>query len=162
MIAYHNRGRAKRPSYDEIAGRICLVQDFTEWDGVKGPFRVTADEGRAVIGNVLARSWDETERRWKYSDESDTRGDVRIDKSAISASCDTASEAVAMMEVSAAAQKTILDARKLAEARMKALAGKSIEPAPDIRLLALDEDDQWVNPESGETMLSLPLGEEFR
>jgi hypothetical protein len=162
MIAYHNRGRAKRPSYDEIAGRICLVQDFTEWGGVKGPVRVTSDDGRAVIGNELVRSWDDAERRWKYTDESDTRSDVRIDKSAIRASCDTAAEAVALMEVSAAAQKAIIHARKLAEARMKALGGASIATASDIRLLSFDEHDEWVNPDSGETLLSVPLGEEFR
>ncbi len=162
MIAYHNRARAKRPSYDEIAGRICLVQDFTEWDGVKGPFRVTADDGRAVIGNELVRSWDGVEKRWRYTDESDTRSDVRIEKAAIRASCDTVSEAVAMMEVSAAAQKAIIAAGKLAEARMKALAGASIAAAPDIRLLSFDEHDEWVDPDSGKTMLSVPLGEEFQ
>lgn len=162
MIVYHNRGRAKRPSYDEIAGRICLVQDFTDWGGVKGPVRVTSDDGRAVIGNELVRSWDDVEKRWKYTDENDTRSDVRIDKSAIRASCDTASEAVAMMEVSAAAQTAILAARKLAEARMKALSGASIAKAPDIRLLSFDEHDEWVDPESGKTLLSVSLPEEFR
>lgn len=162
MIAYHNQGRGNRPAYDEIAGRICLVQDFTEWGGVKGPVRVTADDGRAVIGNELVRSWDGAERRWKYTDESDTRSDVRIDRSAIRASCDTAAEAVAMMEVSAVAQKAILAARKLAEARMKALDGVSIATAADIRLLSFDEHDEWVDPESGKTMLSVPLAEEFQ
>lgn len=162
MIVYHNRGRATRPSYNEIAGRICLAKDFTEWGGVKAPFRVTADDGRSVIGFPLARAWDDTEKRWKYTDESDTRSDVCIDKDAIRASCDTASEAAAMMEVSEVAQQEILAARKLAEARMKALSGASIAKAPDIRLLSFDEHDEWVDPESGKTLLSVPLPEEFR
>lgn len=161
MIAYHNKGRSKRPSYEEVCGRICLVHDFTEWGGVKSPFRVTAADGRAVIGHPLARTWDDAERRWMYAEENDTRSDVRVDMSAIRASCDTAAEAVALMEVSEVAQKAVLSVRKLAEARMKALSGATLARAPDVRLLSFDEHDEWVDPESGQTLLSAPIPEEF-
>jgi hypothetical protein len=162
MITCHNRGRTKRPSYDEIAGRVCLVQDFSEWGGVKGPFRFTADDGRVVIGNLLVRSWDEQERRWKYSDESDTGSDVRIDKQAIRASCDTAAEAVAMMEVSRVAMDTFASVRRQVDARLASLAGNDIAGSPDLRLLSFDDHDEWIDAESGKTVLSLPLAEQFR
>jgi hypothetical protein len=162
MIIYHNKGRGNRPSYEGIAGRICLVQDFTEWGGVKGPFRVTSDDGRAVVGFPLAREWNDEERRWQYTDESDTRSDIRVEKSAIRASCDTASEAVALMEVSAAAQKAISQQSKLAIARMKALEGQAIAVSSDILLLSLDDRDEWVDAETGSVRLTVPLPDEFK
>ena len=67
----------------------------------------------------------------------------------------TSSEAMAMMEVSAAAEAAILATRKLAEARLKALDGKELPAASDVRLLAFDEWDEWVNPETGKTLLTI-------
>lgn len=159
MIRQHKSPGSARATFAEIDGRICLRSDMTEWNGGAKPFRVTTDDGRAVIGHELKRTWVQAERTWKYLDDSDLRSDVRVDKSAILFSCDTAAEAVAIMEVSRVAQDEIIRVRRIASARIKALCGQSLESASDVRLLVLDDRDEWVNPDTGKTLLSLPASE---
>jgi hypothetical protein len=116
---------------------------------------VTGEDGRGVIGFPLKRTWDDGSRRWVYSDHSDERQDIRVDKKAIKASCDTAAEAMALMEVSIRAQADLLAIRKQAESRIKVLRGIVLPRESDVVMLVLDEQVDWVNPETGKTLLSI-------
>lgn len=159
MIKQHKTGGAGRASYEEIAGRICLHSDMTEWNGATKPFRVVSDDGRAVIGHELCKTWMPEDREWKLSDDSDVRSDIRVDKSAIRFSCDTAAEARAIMEISRVALDELSRIRKTAAARIRSLMGQSLASATHVRLLPFDDHDEWVNPDTGETLLSLPIPE---
>ena len=159
MIRQHKSGGVSRASFEDVRDRICLHSDQTEWNGATKPFRVTADDGRAVIGHELRRVWVQSDREWRYFDDADLRSDIRVDKSAIRFSCDTAAEAMALMEISRVALEELSRVRKTAAARIMSLTGQSLASATSVRLLPLDEHDEWVNPYTGETLLSLPATE---
>ena len=159
MIIRHKTGGAGRATFEEVKGRICLHSDDTEWKGVKKPFRVMIDDGRAVIGHELRREWNNEDRDWRYFDDCDLRSDIRVDKAAIQVSCDTAAEVRALLEVSRVAFDELRSIRKVAAARMAALVGKSIASDSDVRLLSLEDRDDWIDPHSGKTLLSIPHDE---
>ncbi|NTF17880.1 hypothetical protein G6L37_05655 [Agrobacterium rubi] len=160
MIRQHRKSGATRATFADTVGRICMYSDMTDWNGGCKPFRVVSEDGRAVIGHELKRIWVQSEHAYRYFDEHDTKRDIRVEKSAIRFSCDTAAEALSIMEVSRVAHEDMIRARNIATERLKSLIGKEIQSASAVVLLCLDDRDDWVDPDTGNVLLSIPRAED--
>jgi hypothetical protein len=145
MIEYFNTGGRKRPSFAQVEGRIVLVSDHTHL-GLRNPVLVTKDDGRAVIGDEIDREWDGMLHRHVYSQNKETAGHTRIDKSAIRVVCDSIAEVDAVMEVARAMEAAIVAENRTAEARMAALEGKSLNATGPLVLKVSGSPDGGRTP----------------
>lgn len=155
MIDYYNHGK-KRPTYEEIQGRIVLVSDLSTWGGVKWPVVVTQDDGRSVIGHEVESDYNDDLKRHVYSQNGEQRKErTRIDKSGIRVACDTVAEAEANMEVSRVYERTCNDALKAARSRIAAMEGVSIISSGPVVMVEMPEGPKFLDKRNGETIHSI-------
>lgn len=145
MIRYHTG--PKRTEFSEIEGRIVLVSDGTIFDGYHKPAKVISDDGRFVVAQRLKRLWSPERHAHLITDEPDPEYQTKIDKRSIRVSCDYASEAEAVIEITRHAEEVFEAFIKQTKATHLRLEGIEIEPQS-----AVEYDRErlvWVNPDNG-------------
>jgi hypothetical protein len=152
MISYYNNGTTKRPSYPEVEGRIVLVSDGTR-QGLSGrAVLVSADDGRAVFGHEVERTYDDALKRFTYSQNKALAGRTRIERSAIRVACDTVAEVDAVREVVRVMEANIWQETKAAERRIAALEGVSISASGPVVMVEVADGSRFMDSNSGEAV----------
>lgn len=156
MIEFYNGRARKRPTFEQMKGRIVMVSDMTTWGGVKRPVLVIADDGRAVLGREIASEYSYEMKRHNYSQNGELRdGEVRIDKSGIRVVCDTVAEAEALMEIGRVHERECWESLQAAKSRLAAMEGASFVSSGPVVLEATAERADFVNKISGEAVHSI-------
>lgn len=160
MIRYYNKSKAKRPSFDDVRGRIVLISDGSHLGFSGSVFLVTEDKGRAVIGYEVVRSYDDGLKRFTYSQNKELGDGKVIDRSAIRVACDTVAEVDAVREVVRVLEENIRAETKAAQSRLAALEGASISSAgPVVLKESLSPEGRkvpnWTDAKTGEIVHAL-------
>lgn len=156
MIEFYNRGSRKRPTFEQMNGRIVMVSDLTTWGGVKQPVLVTEDDGRAILGRPIASEYSDEMKRHNYSHNGQLRENlVRIDKSGIRVVCDTVAEAEALMEIGRVHERECWASLQAAKSRLAAMEGASFVSSGPVVLETSAEGADFVNRSSGESIHSI-------
>lgn len=160
MISYYNKNKEKRPSFGEIQGRIVLVSDGSRLGLSGSVFLVTEDDGRAVIGREVERSYSEMLKRFTYSQNKELGDGKRIDRSAIRVACDTVAEVDAVREAVRVMEANIWAETKTAERRLAALEGASINSTGPVVLKEFLSPEgrkvpNWTDAKTGEIVHAL-------
>jgi hypothetical protein len=160
MISYYNNAKTKRPSYQDVEGRIVLVSDGTR-QGLSGVVvLVEADDGRAIIGREVERTYDDDLKRFTYSQNKALAGRTRVERSAIRVACDTVAEVDAVREVVRVMEANIWQETKAAERRIAALEGVSIAASGPVVMSELPGGSGFMDKSNGETVHFIKEDEE--
>ncbi|WP_327210398.1 hypothetical protein [Rhizobium leguminosarum] len=160
MISYYNNGKVKRPSFQDVEGRIVLVSDGTR-QGLSGVVvLVSTDDGRAVIGHEVERTYSAELKRFTYSQNKAVGGRTRVERSAIRVACDTVAEVDAVREVVRVMEANIWQETKAAERRIAALEGASIASSGPVVMVELPEGSRFLDKNSGEAVHFIKENEE--
>lgn len=153
MITYFNRGTKKRPSFEDIAGRIIMISDGSVYGGVRGPVRVSADDGRAIIGHDIDATYNGELKRWTFSQNGEQREErTRVDKSAIRVVCDTVAEVEALMEITRVYEKNVHQQLQITKKRLAAMEGVSLVSSGPLVMVEEGNGPVWFNHLNGETV----------
>lgn len=152
MISYYKTGKIKQASFKDVEGRLVLVSDGSTF-GLSGTVVLVAeDDGRAIVGHEVVRSYDDELKRFTYSKNKELDGRKRIDRSAIRVACDTLAEVDAVREIRRVMDKNIWSATKAAERRIAALEGVSIVSSGPVVMNEMQDGASFVDRNNGETV----------